>query len=348
MENEPQQPLNQESAAPQEQPTEQFEAVPSAPQPAMTPQPTQSKRSRRGVVYGIIVLLLIGLGVGAGWFLFGRNSTETAPTKTTAKTTTKTTTSTQSAEATLQPEDVTAKIKTTLAAKYTLLDADTVTKLQSGQVSYRISETSPAYKVDGYNFYNNYAGGSQLSLSGYYVSGGAIPTAAETAMRSEIAKIYTDFGLVKSNSSYWTNDYLTYVYTGKGIICTIESPQVASSGASASCGIIDEYKAAAEKAKPFAAVLPGATATTVIDNVKISDSTVAGYQKASASIGDIQTPAGGHVALFYRKGSGMWKYFLGTQEIVECSKYTTTTDVKNAFMGDTCYDTPNNKESTVK
>jgi hypothetical protein len=313
------------------------------PTPAVQPKP---KKSHKGLIYAIIALLLIGGGVAAGWLLFGKDDTSSKQTQLSTSKTTATAKTTPTVAA-LKPEDVTSKIKTTLATQYTLVDASSVPKLQKGQVSVNTQTQSPAYKTAGYNFYNSYAGGSTLYLTSYYVSGGTLPTAPEAAIRSEIAKIYTNYGM-KMTATYGSTDagQVMDVYTSNDLICTVDNSSNSSSPTTASCGLMSAYKAAAEQVKPFADVITGITPSTNLGVPVIKDSKVSGYQTASISSGDIEG-MGGHVELFYRKTSGAWKYFTGTQSELACSMYNTT-DLKNAYKGEPCWNTTIDKDSTVQ
>ena len=70
-----------------------------------------------------------------------------------------------------------------------------------------------------------------------------------------------------------------------------------------------------------------------------------GYQKAEIGIRDIKS-GGGTIGKFYKKGNDPWKYFVSAQMELDCSYYSSA-DLRNAFMGDPCYDS-NSKTSTVK
>lgn len=336
----------QTTPQPRQQPIITEEPLFTAPSPIPTEQP-KPKKSHKAIIYAIVAVLLVGGGIAGGWQLFGRDDGTSSQQTQTSTTKNATATKTTPAVATLQPEDVTNKIKTTLAAQYTLVDPSTVTKLQSGQISVTAQASSPAYKTTGYNFYNTYAGGSTLYLTSYYVSGGTLPTAAETAIRTEVAKIYADFGMQKT-TTYGSADAsdISNVYIGKGLICTIDDPSNAGSPTTASCGLITAYKDAAAKVKPFADVITDLSSSTILSVPAVKNSSVSGYQTASINSGNIGGMSG-HADLFYRKTSGSWQYFVGTQSEIGCEKYTTT-DLKNAYKGEACWDTASNKDSTVQ
>jgi len=356
MDNEPQQPqpevipqtINEFQAPPQPMQQPQVTDTPlfTAPTPTPVEQP-KPKKSHKGLIYAIVALLLLGGGLAGGWLLFGRDDgAASQPAKTTTAKTTTTSKNTPTV-ATLKPEDVTTKIKTTLATEYTLVGSSNIAALKSKQISVTSQTYAPAYKTTGYNYYTTYSGGSTLYITGYSAGEETLPTTAEKALRSKITSIYTTYGLTKTETHGTIETAsLVNIYTGKGLVCTINDSTSQSSPTTASCGLIEAYKDAAATAKPFADVLTGLTSTTVLGVPTIKDSKVSGYQTAEISGSDVEGLSG-HVDLFYRKTSGAWKYFTGTQSELACSKYNTT-DLKNAYMGDPCWDTTKDKDSTVQ
>lgn len=345
MDNRPEQPQIQpmQQIDPPEQNVPQLQVSPPLP-PSV--EPAKPKKSRTAILLTLIGLLLIGLGIAGGWYLFGRSDksdTNVSQATTTVKEKTSTTTETAASK----PEDVTSKIKTALASEYTLVDMDKVKTATSNQVGVRLQTNSPTYKTAGYTYYNTYEGGSSIYLSSYSAVSEKLPTATEAAIRTKITKIYTDLGLSKTDT-YGSSDYgsLINVYASNDLVCTIEDPSEASSSTTASCGLISAYKDAAAALQPFAAALSSVKSTTTFGVPSIKDSKVSGYQTASISSGDIEE-MGGHVELFYRKTTGSWQYFTGTQSELGCEKYTTT-DLKNAYKGEPCWDTTANKDSTVQ
>jgi len=347
MDTNPQESPYQEQPALQTQAIEQAQVTPTVTelaQPVIDPQPVNPKKSHRSILYLLIALLFLAIGVGTGWFLFSRDSTGTTQTKTTS---TKKTAATVQSTAALQPEDVTNKIRDNLASKYTIMDSTAGVKLKSDQLLIYSDKNSASYKVSGYDFYNYYTSGSRLSITSYYTDGMKQPTTFETDIQTRVAAVYTSFGLTKTDtySSESASDNIA-VYTGKGLVCTIDNPASAMGENIASCGLLSKYETAAANAQSFVKVLPNTTTTTVVGEAQISDSKTAGYQKATLSVSDLKE-IGGHAALFYRKGSGSWQYFTGTQSELGCEEYNTT-DLKNAYRGEACWDTTTNKDSTVQ
>lgn len=253
-----------------------------------------------------------------------------------------------SSQADTQPKDVITKIKDTYATKYTLVDMNEDNNPESNEVGIRIGSNAPSYKVEGYHYYTDSSGGSSIDIMAHDPDpeNYDFPKDGDVAIRKSIASIYTDFGLKKEQvAGYPSARNPVDVYVGRGLICTIEVVSDASIPNHASCGLIASYPDMAAKIKPFAEALPDTSDNTVFSNLSIEDSKISGYQRASLSEGDMRTVGGG-VAMFYRKGTGAWKYFSITQVILPCSDYNTT-DLQNAFNGDSCL-TDNNHSSTVQ
>lgn len=75
--------------------------------------------------------------------------------------------------------------------------------------------------------------------------------------------------------------------------------------------------------------------------ITIKESEVAPYQTLSV-------PTDNAMSLFYRNdASSDWQYFMTTQMQLKCSDYNTT-DLRNAFSGDICYDEASGSNSTVQ
>lgn len=292
-----------------------------------------------GIVEVIFIIIIVGI-IGALGFVFwqqnmkGDESSSSLPSKTN-----------ESAQE-LQPSEVTKKIKDTLAEKYTLLDLDQNNQPKEGELSVRTGNDSPVWKVDGYNFYVDYEGGSSIDAVSSDSISTELPSAESKVIRSITAQTYKEYGLVKSGTHGGDEFSATEVYTGKGLVCTMESIGSQTSSNQAACGVIAEYKDAAKRAKPLFDVLPNKSSDTALVNIEIKASLVAGYQKAQAGVGSING-FGGFAGFFYKKDGGSWAYFAGTQEIIDCTKYNTD-DTRNAFMGDACYDYTTDRESTVR
>ena len=313
------------------------------PTPPIAPV-SHKKRNILIAIIGVVIVLALGAGLGYAFFV-AKDAQGSAQQSQVAQDDN----SSEQENQQLQPEDVTAKIKDTYASTYTLLNLDDNSQPKSNEISIRISKQAPAYKAEGYDFYTDYDGGSKIELvsSDTDSTGSGLPKTADTTIRSDIAGIYTDFGLKKTETLGDTSMGNTIdFYIGKGLVCTIETPTAAVSTNTASCGLVASYDDAAAKVKPFADALPSATGLTVLSGLKISDSQVSGYQNATLNQSELGG-AGGSVALFYKKDAGVWAYFANTQQALSCSKYDTV-DLRSAFKGDSCYLDSGTGMSTVQ
>ncbi|NDK08995.1 hypothetical protein EOM39_07205 [Candidatus Gracilibacteria bacterium] len=253
----------------------------------------------------------------------------------------------QSSTSMIQPEDIIEKIKSNFKSKYILLNIDENNQPKINELSIRASGGSPIYKVDGFNFYTFYSSGATLDIMPHNPNPTdyKYPKTNDSILRKEVASIYKDFGLSKTETiGDKENSTDKEIYIGNGVICSIETQTSTISSNTATCGLINKYKEEAERIKPLADMIPNASSSTIFGNLKITNSAVSGYQKASVSMGDIN--GGGSVALLYKKDSGSWMYFTNAQEPPLCSAYNTTV-LKNAFKGDSCYGT-NDQMSIVQ
>lgn len=294
----------------------------------------------------IIVLAVVAIIGGVGW-VFAKNylqkpaATESVATQTTTQ---------KSAEAPLLPDTVIAKIKDALAAKYSLQSLDTNNQPSAGQLSFRITKSAPLYQADGYKYYNDYDGGATLEAStGLSDVNAPVPSAGDMDVRQIVAKQFASFKLTKTSTRGAVSDGVNSVqdvYTGKGIICTVETPQNTTNITSASCGETSKYTAVAQKLKPIVTTMPDATAPgTAFDDVKIKVSPVQGYEQAQIGVHNVEG-IGGHMALFYKTPNGTWAYWKGTQNTLECADFSSN-DLRSAFRGEQCYDADGNT-STVQ
>ena len=288
------------------------------------------KKNEKGfsIVEVLIVLVIIGLIGVMGWLFLSRQKS--------TSTTTQTATDAKKESPNLQPEDVITKVKSNLESSYTVVsDSDgKAGKIPSGSVyPQQIQPYAPLYKPDGYNFYTSYDGGSWFDM---YVNEKDAP-----AIVAAIAGTYQELGLKKMESkapSGGSTGPGYDLYTGNGLVCAVVPADYQGSFMSTACGKIDNYKPAAEQAKPFADAMPDTDYSKIVMDLKIS-SPQNGYQTATANVGAAR-------GLFYKKGSEPWQFFRGSQSILSCSDYNTA-DLKNAFRGGACIDA-SNKESTVQ
>lgn len=302
---------------------------PNAPPPApIPPQPPQKKKTGLWIALGVgAVVLIVGIVVAV---VLLKSTQKSSPSPSASA-------KPQASNDNLTTDTVMSKINDHFASSYKLvqLGANDTSNIQKGELGMRSSKTPPFYKVDGYDYYNDYDGGSSVTIETYAEpssSTASYPLPADTSVRKEVAGVYTDLGLVKKDSPVFEVD----TYTGHGLICTITTSSAEGSVNDARCGAIDSYADMAKKLKPFADVLPDINDNTVLLNLKVSNSTTAGYQKASVMVGDVGASAGGSNTLFYKPDGGKWTYFMnGANGPTDCSAYNTP-DLRKAFAGDEC------------
>lgn len=247
-----------------------------------------------------------------------------------------------------EASDVTSKVRSRLDQTYEIIDLDQNNRPTKQQVAIRLTQDSPIYQAKGYNYYTDYDGGSTMNVIAYQAanSDAQLPTSADVSIRGEVAKVYTDYGLTRKGSRGQTSDGTGIdVYEGKGLVCTATMLQSSISGSDVACGVISKYPMAAAQYKPFADLMGDLESTTILANLKIIDSAVKGYQRASLGQGDINL-GGGAAVLFYRKAGESWKLFKTAQEALPCSDYNTS-DLRNAYKGEKCYDLATNSSDEI-
>lgn len=283
-----------------------------------------NKAYKNGNVYIVVAIILALVLVGSLGFIYFQNliAQKTSDSDSQAKET-----------IILQPEDVTDKIGEYLSANFTVLTDDPYpNQLQQNEVAYySADEWTSAYKVSGYNFFTNFKGGSTFSIS-TYIEGVDIPSANDEIIRGKIVNIYLDSGLSKDTANSSDDD--NNVYVGKGLVCSVTAVSAQYDPTYVSCGLLSDYENAAETVKSLADVRNA----TSVTRWSIQDSNTDGYQTASYAGNNAEV-------LLYKKYDGDWQYFTATQAGLDCSEYNTT-DIINAYMGETCYD--GSQESTVK
>lgn len=293
------------------------------------------------LIFGVIAVM--GL---IGWILFDPTKNTNVPGNTNQQEAA--TNNRQKQPTNLQPEDVIAKIKITFTEKYIPIDIDENNQPDERHIGFRNSTKTPAYKVDGYDFYIDYNKGSTLDivpgLSEHTFD--QIPRQADMSTRKDVATTYKNLGLTKvSTERDQHGNAQTDIYTGSDIICSIESPTAQTTSNTASCGKISMYREAAKDIKPLADTIPDVRASTVFATPTVTKSPVSGYEKVHVRMGDMYY-GGGSVALLYRKTTGPWVYFKNAQQSIDCSEYNTD-DLKNAFKDDPCY-SPTDPEAVVR
>ena len=291
--------------------------------------------------FGIVEILIIAAAVvliaGLGWLFvsvyFAPNNETTADDKATSK------------QDTLAPRDVTATIKAHLEKEYTLLDIEGNNQPKKGELSIREDAFAPPYLADGFNYYTTHKNGSSLFIVTPQAGDTELPSAVDKQIRQDAAAIFHLLGLTSIETREDTaGASTTNVYAGKGLVCTIDTPDAAVGASEASCGVIASYADTADALQPIVSTLEYTDGTTVFSGEE-KQSETDGYSMAEISVGNIRG-GGGAVALLWKKDDGDWQLFKYVQQLLSCEEYNTD-DLRAAFSGHDCYDTSSEKTVTV-
>jgi hypothetical protein len=200
---------------------------------------------------------------------------------------------------------------------------------------------APDFKVEGFEFA---AAGTPLyskSLSYVITTGTAVVAAKNTEqlLFAEGFKKSSQQVPVDRNTTnltkYENNDTVCgTTYTGTTIIDGKENKR---GSITVACAYKDTYKATATRQKPFyeAYRVVERDDRNNVGNPRILESRTDGYKFAEVAVYPEASP-GGAVGLFYMTPDKIWRFFVATQQVVECSQYKTL-DQKKAFMGEPCY-----------
>jgi hypothetical protein len=152
-------------------------------------------------------------------------------------------------------------------------------------------------------------------------------------------------------------------YVSSGVFCALRQSDYAKdlSGGSFKdntviiwCADLSSYKAVADKLQPFFTALTrdpkykkssDPLATTTLGNLKINDG-VSGHKNATASVSAVGAIVGGAEGFFYQEPGKDWTYLIASQDGLYC-KDLTSTAIKQAFSGQTCYDMTTQKTVQV-
>ncbi len=234
---------------------------------------------------------------------------------------------------------------------------DDIKKVFDGTTVTLEKQMTQPLKLAGYDFYVSAPGEKVLNIQ---KSAAATQSPVDLA---NITKVLTEKGFTNRNPYEKTApvsaEEMQYVdYAHKDVVCRATVTKTANNPAgnhsiSVSCANMSDYTARAKEAQPFYTLLPaenkvGGSGYFVLD--KTADSKTANYKTAEATAGSI-TDGGdygtGAKILYYQTPDKQWHFFKGTQQILACTDYTTT-DLKNAYAGESCFDTTTGANSTVK
>ena len=288
-----------------------------------------------GILQVIVIIAVVGLLAALAWVYVTRTSNSANQNDHDTP---------SSEEDTLQPRDITNRIRAFYEEKYTVLEIDTNNQPKENQVSIRTHKTSPPYKVEGYPYYVSYDGGSSIDIMRPWTVDEELPSDNDREVRKEVERIFYDAGLDSTESIPDGSGNLTNYFEGNGVVCSVEAPSSATSSSSASCGLLASYPDAAAGMKPFADILEHTDGTTILSGSS-KQSKSPEYKIATISVGNMQ--GGGATALLWKRGVGNWTLFRYVQNTPPCNAFDTN-GLKTAFEGEPCYDTKAKKATTVK
>ncbi len=245
------------------------------------------------------------------------------------------------------PQQTTKEKTSTKTTDIAALLAGISDNLQGSGVKH--DKVAPDFIVPGYSFA---AVGSQEDSSNVTFQ------RADTAVDATMTKLennLTGEGFKKSavqvKEPYWG----LVKYENTDTICGISTNRPESDASQMkevylACALKDTYKATAKVQKPFYDAYTAARTDYPDQDIaypRISDSRTRGYKTAEAGLYGEGQPTGA-MGLFYQTPDQTWHYFMGTQQIVSCSKYDTP-DLKKAYLGEQCFESANTvSPSTVQ
>jgi len=286
-------------------------------------EPKKKRHIVRGIIVTLLVLAFLAAAGYIGWLLVK----PLEPAKQAA--TSATTAPADTAEALVDD------IKTEMLG-------EVLTTLPNGGDTPTKSYGAPAFRPDGYDF------SVWATEDSGFASYGAQST-ARADLRS-IETILKERGLLLtvldpgSDVSMYAADYQS-----DDIICIVtdQKPMTISERYTASIGCADKesYVTNAKTLAPYFAVYKAESGNdsskVLMGGLRTKASTTAGYSTVSISIGGSDYGSvGGFAGLFYVAPDNTIHYFTGTQSQLLCADYSTT-PIKKAYLGESCYDATN-------
>lgn len=322
MNERPMQPENSRDidALPQAQDT----TVPEQPKPV-------EKKKRKSHLLLVLLALLAVAGLGGAATLLGYNYYFAKP-------------STQS------------QTVSTPVAEKKLTASSTISAIKSSytsDVSKDAALTVPI-KVAGYKYYTGVDQSKVIGIKG------DVPYSDSAIVAAKIAKILKEKGFTEKIIQSGTDDSMYIAdYTQRDVVCetTITKTYNNPTGdhrIDVACANMSDYSAAASAQQQYYLAYPNKESSDdstlkFVGIPKIVASKTAGYNTAQVSMGGVLSDgtngAGGFAGLFYQTPDMKWHFFIGAQNMPQCTDYKTD-DLKKAYVGTACSDA-SGKETTV-
>jgi len=302
-------------------------AQPQIPQPQFdppiaTPPLNAPKKShkKRNIIIAVIVFLLLTAGTMAAIMVFS------TPKKDTSK---------KSVAESTKPLDDAQGMITKINAALTDSSKDTY---QNPQINF-MSPTStspavsPSYQVKDTNYY-------VVTSQAYGLN---IQKTVDTNSETGVDTIFTQGIVDQVTAAFVSNHYNKTTelasgveYQSDAVICTVSGTD--SIPIYVTCANKNAYAKVSGDIKPFVTAYHASNSNTTSEDIfsapTIKSSSVDGYQTATVGVSSRQS-VGSAAALFYRKGTDIWKFFKTTQAVASCSEYNTD-DLKAAFADQPC------------
>jgi len=304
----------------------------------VTPPPSpKAPRKRKSLMMVLVIIFLLLLGGAGGVFAykayFEPKTADKDDTSTTSSST-KTTASTSSQTA----KELTVAMQA-LAGGTKIAVASTSERLALTADNY-VAYSVPSYQPSGYSFTT-----APSTLYG---------TATVSATQAQADTDYTAFNTYLAAAGFTAENTVTgdvnnnivagVEYHSDAVYCTLSETSYQSKyQSSVGCADVSSYVANAKAVQPLYTTYIAAHPDQSVDGAyfgffNYTKSKVSGYASAWVN-------AGSSAAIFYQTTDSKWHYFMNSQQELLCSEYSTT-DLKNAFLGTSCF-TADSKESTV-
>ncbi len=234
-------------------------------------------------------------------------------------------------------------IPTKLTAKSVIAGLSPLYKNSSLSEGYSV--TVPI-KVASYDYYTQTDATKAVGITG------SVAYTDSAIVTAKIAKNLKEKQFVEKIVQAGDDDseYIAH-YTQSDVVCDVATTKTANNPTGnheirVACTNMADYIAAAAAQKPFYAVYPrnqigDETSLLFVGMPVTTTSKTAGYKTATVSMSGVQMSqviaVGGFAGLFYQTPDKQWHFFVGAQNMLQCSAYNTD-DLKKAYVGTTCGD----------
>lgn len=235
------------------------------------------------------------------------------------------------------------------AAQHTKSDATTLTKSiktrlenvfsNNTNLTFERTATPVPFKADGESYYTTSGSTPAVSVQWDQSLGDEYSIYIRTQVKESLKDIMRN-NLSMQPLDTANSDRLSY--HNDVAICATDIIQKNTSTSSYIIACVDKatHYATVKTIAPFATIHTAAqpsqvSSATVYGQLKVTDSPVEGYQRATLATAELGS-YGGAELMFY-KIDNTWHFFTGSQQMLPCSEYTTLA-LQQAFKGTSCID----------